>query len=57
MKYSVNQHWDPLKVCAVGKSYAPEFYSWITNSKARTVMERIAEETEEEVEKEFFSAF
>jgi N-dimethylarginine dimethylaminohydrolase len=51
MKYSVNQHWDPLKVCAVGKSYAPEFYSWITNSKARTVMERIAEETEEDYQK------
>ena len=48
MTYSVYQHWDRLKVCAVGISYPPEFYSFIKNSKARTVMERIAEETEED---------
>lgn len=46
--YSVHQHWDPLKVCAVGISYPPEFYSFIKNSKARSVMERIAKETEED---------
>jgi len=46
--YSVHQHWDPLKVCAVGKSYPPEFYSFIANSRVRTVMERIAQETEED---------
>jgi hypothetical protein len=46
--YSVHQHWDPLKVCAVGQSYAPEFYSFIKNSRVRKVMERIAEETEED---------
>jgi len=49
--YSVHQHWDPLKVCAVGRSYAPEFYSFIKNSRVRTVMERIAEETEEDYQK------
>lgn len=48
MTYSVHQHWDRLKVCAVGRSYPPEFYSFITNPKVRTVMERIAEETEED---------
>jgi hypothetical protein len=46
--YSVNQHWDPLKTCIVGRSYPPEFYSFITNSRARGVMERIAQETEED---------
>ena len=46
--YSVYQHWDPLKTCIVGKSYPPEFYSWITNSNARSAMERIAQETEED---------
>lgn len=51
MKYSVYQHWDPLKVCMVGKSYAPEFYSFITNSRVRNVMERIAQETEEDYQK------
>jgi hypothetical protein len=46
--YSVHQHWDPLKVCLVGKSYPPEFYNFIKNTRVRTVMERIAEETEED---------
>ena len=48
MTYSVHQHWDPLRVCAVGQSYPPEFYSFITNSRVRDVMERIAIETEED---------
>ena len=48
MTYSVHQQWDRLKVCAVGISYPPEFYSFIKNSKARSVMERIAQETEED---------
>lgn len=51
MTYSVYQHWDPLKVCIVGKSYAPEFYSFIKNTRVRTVMERIAYETEEDYQK------
>ena len=46
--YSVYQHWDPLKVCAIGRSYPPEFYSFIDNSKVRNIMERIAIETEED---------
>jgi len=49
--FSVHQHWDPLKVCAVGRSYPPEFYSNIKNPKVRTVMERIAIETEEDYQK------
>lgn len=48
MTYNVHQPWDPLKVCIVGKSYSPEFYSYIKNSKVRSVMERIATETEED---------
>ena len=51
MKYSVYQHWDPLKVCIVGKSYSPEFYHFIKNDRVRTVMERIARETEEDYQK------
>jgi hypothetical protein len=46
--YSVHQPWDPLNVCVVGRSYPPEFYSFITNSRVREVMERIAQETEED---------
>lgn len=51
MTYSVYQHWDPLEVCAVGKSYSPEFYAYIENPKIRKVFERIARETEEDYQK------
>jgi len=46
--FSVYQHWDPLKVCMVGRSYPPEFYSWITVPHVRSLFERIAIETEED---------
>lgn len=49
--YSVYQHWDPLKVCVVGRSYGPEFYKFIKNSRVRKVLERIAIETEEDYQK------
>jgi N-dimethylarginine dimethylaminohydrolase len=46
--FSVYQHWDPLKVCIVGRSYPPEFYSWIKISHVRSLFEKIAIETEED---------
>jgi hypothetical protein len=46
--YNVYQHWDPLKVCIVGRSYPPEFYSWIEKPSVRSLFERIAIETEED---------
>ena len=51
MTYSVHQHWDPLKVMAVGRSYPPEFYDYIKNEKVRKVFYKIAEETEEDYQK------
>jgi hypothetical protein len=48
MTYSVYQHWDPLQVCIVGRSYPPEFYSWIETAHVRKLFEKIAEETEED---------
>ena len=48
MSYSVYQHWDPLRVCVVGRSYPPEFYSWITIPHVRNLFEKIAIETEED---------
>lgn len=51
MTFSVYQHWDPLKVCIVGRSYPPEFYSWITKKHVRKLFERIAIETEEDYQK------
>jgi hypothetical protein len=47
-KLSVHQHWDPLKVCVVGRSYPPEFYSWIATPHVRKLFEKIAIETEED---------
>jgi hypothetical protein len=49
--YSVYQHWNPLKLCIVGKSYPPEFYSWIENRQTRAIFEKLAEETEEDYQK------
>ena len=48
MTWSVYQHWDPLKVCVVGQSYPPEFYSWIKVPHVRDLFEKIAIETEED---------
>jgi len=48
MVWSVYQHWDPLRVCVVGRSYPPEFYSWITIPHVRSLFEKIAMETEED---------
>lgn len=49
--YNVYQHWDPLKVMGVGKSYPPELYDYIKNKKVRDVFYKIAEETEEDYQK------
>lgn len=46
--YSVYQHWDPLTTCIVGRTYPPEFYSWIENARTRSRFERLAQETEED---------
>jgi hypothetical protein len=46
--YSVYQHWDPLQVCMVGRTYPPEFYSWVANTKTRNHFENLAIETEED---------
>lgn len=51
MTFKVFQHWDPLRVCVVGRSYPPEFYSWITIPHVRNLFERIAQETEEDFQK------
>ena len=48
---SVHQPWDPLKVCAVGRCYPPEYFNYIKNQKVRSVFHRIAEETEEDYQK------
>jgi hypothetical protein len=49
--YSVYQHWDPLQKTLVGRTYPPEFYSWIENKETRNRFEKLAEETEEDYQK------
>lgn len=48
-----NSHsgFQPLKTCLVGQCYPPEFFSFINNSRLRSVFERIAIETEEDYQK------
>ena len=46
--YSVYRHWDPLSNCLVGRTYPPEFYSWIDDVKTRCRFEKLAQETEED---------
>ena len=46
--YQVYQHWDPLRVCMVGRTYPPEFYSWVKDSATRNKFELLAQETEED---------
>lgn len=48
MTLSVYQHWDPLTLCIVGRSYPPEYYQWITIPHVRKLFEKIAIETEED---------
>ena len=48
---NVHQHWDPLKICAVGRCYPPEYFNYVQNPKVRGVFHRLAEETEEDFQK------
>lgn len=47
--YQINNEWHRLKTCVVGRSWSPEFYSWIDDSEIRTHLETIASETEEDL--------
>ena len=46
--YSVYRHWDPISNGLVGRTYPPEFYSWIDDVKTRCRFEKLAQETEED---------
>lgn len=48
--YSIGQHWDRLRVCAVGRAWPREFYNQIEDIAVRHLMEKIAVETEEDYE-------
>ena len=48
IEISSHAGFQPMEICLVGRSYPPEFYSKIKNSNIRSVMEKIAIETEED---------
>ena len=47
----IYQPWDRLTECAVGSSYPPEYYEVIKNGKIRYYMEKIAQETCEDLDR------
>jgi hypothetical protein len=47
-QYNFNAPWHRLHHCVVGKSYAPEFYQDIKDSRIRNCLQKIAHETEED---------
>ncbi len=50
MKYNVWNKWDPLKTVALGTTYSPEFYKDIKNTNIRSCLQRIADETLEDLD-------
>jgi hypothetical protein len=48
--YQINSEWHRLKTCVVGRSWSPEFYSWIGDIEIRNQFEKIANETEEDLQ-------
>ena len=47
----VKHHWDPLKTCVVGTTYAPDFYSFITDKTIRDNLCTIAQQTLDDLSK------
>jgi N-dimethylarginine dimethylaminohydrolase len=47
---NVDYHWEKLQTCIVGSCYPPEFFSFIKNSKIRSIMEQISQETNEDLD-------
>lgn len=48
---NVTYHWDKLDTCIVGRCYPPDFFSFIDNIKIRVELEKIAQETIEDLDK------
>ena len=41
--FNVYNHWDKLKSCIVGRTYGPDFYSFVKDKKIRSNLCKIAE--------------
>jgi len=49
MKYNIWNKWDPLKVCMLGNNWGPEFFSNLQDDRVRSPLQRIADETLEDL--------
>jgi len=49
MNYNIWNKWDPLKTVLLGNCYGPDFFKDIKNSKIRSALTQIAEETQEDL--------
>ena len=50
MNYNVWNKWDKLQTVMLGDCYSPEFFRDIKNTKVRSALQRIADETQEDLE-------
>ena len=48
--YNIWNKWDPLRTVMLGECYSPEFFNDIKNTKVRSALQRIANETQEDLE-------
>ena len=48
--YNIWNKWDPLRTVMLGECYSPEFFNDIKNIKVKSALQRIASETQEDLE-------
>ena len=49
--YKVTHQWNKLKTCVVGSAYPPEIFQFIKDKQLRNSFEKLAIETEEDIQK------
>ena len=50
MTYNIWNKWDPLRTVMLGDCYSPEFFKDIKNPRIKSALQRIARETQEDLE-------
>jgi len=48
--FKVTHQWNKLKTCVVGSAYPPEIFNFIKDPKLRNNFEKLAIETEEDIQ-------
>jgi len=49
-KYNIWNKWDKLKTVMLGDCYSPDFFCDIKNKKIKSALQKISEETKEDLE-------